>query len=88
MSRPFSSESPFRAIAHPIRRRILELLHKGERSVNDLLSNFNVSQPTLSRHLRVLHTCGILSVRRRGTHLMYRYAPHTLDQVRQWMKSV
>jgi DNA-binding transcriptional ArsR family regulator len=85
MSRPFSAESAYRAIAHPTRRRVLEILRIGERPASQLVGAFKLSRPVLSEHLQVLRSTGLVSVRRRGTSLIYRINAAPLRQVGEWI---
>ena len=53
-------EAAFDAIAHPIRRALLDRLREGERTVNDLARPFDVSRPAISQHLRILRDAGLV----------------------------
>jgi len=67
--------SLFRAIGDPVRLRLLSLIAccpDGEICVCDLLANFEVSAPTISHHLKVLRTVGLIDSERRGTWVYYR----------------
>lgn len=87
MSRPFSSESAFRAIGHPLRRQILDLLRAGERTVGDVHQSFlRVSIATLSDHLRILREAGVLKQRRRGRFRVYHVDPRLLHEIARWLK--
>lgn len=77
--------SPFRAVADGTRRRILDLLGDEERSVNELLEQFEISQPALSQHLRVLRDAGLVTVRRDGRRRIYALDPRPLRQVHDWV---
>ena len=61
----------FKALAHPLRIRILDELRKGEVSVNDLRSRLNVEQSNLSQQLAVLRTRNILAARKNGQNVYY-----------------
>jgi DNA-binding transcriptional ArsR family regulator len=61
----------FEAIAQPKRREILRLLAGGERSAGELASNFDVTQPAISQHLKVLKETGLVDERRDGTRRLY-----------------
>ena len=56
-------EAPFEVLAEPNRRRILDLLRVAERPVGDLVTELTVSQPAVSKHLRVLRQAGLVDVR-------------------------
>jgi DNA-binding transcriptional ArsR family regulator len=61
----------FRALAHPIRIRILEALLQGERSVQELQDTLDLEQPVVSQHLAVLRAKNIVSSRKDGTSVRY-----------------
>ena len=76
----------FSAIADPHRRRILELLRAGERSAGEIASQFDVSWPAVSRHLRVLRDAGLVAERREGRSRRYRLEARPLyDAVGGWV---
>lgn len=77
--------SPFRAVADPTRRRILDLLAAEERSVNELLRQFAISQPALSQQLKVLREAGLVVVRREGKRRVYALDPRPLRQIHDWV---
>lgn len=85
MSRPIVDRDPFLAIAHPTRRRVLDLLRKGDRPPGELLEHITTSWPTLSHHLRILRNAGLVTERRAGRHRLYTLAPQRLSTVRQWL---
>ena len=58
-------------LAEPTRRRILDVLLEGPRSVGDLVGALNVSQPSTSKHLRILRELGLVSARRSGSQVYY-----------------
>jgi DNA-binding transcriptional ArsR family regulator len=78
------SPDAFRAVSDPTRRALLDLLAEAERSVNDLVAHFKVSQPAISQHLRVLVEAGLASVRRAGRQRFYRLCPEPLRAVYDW----
>jgi DNA-binding transcriptional ArsR family regulator len=61
----------FEAIAQPTRREILRLLSSGELSAGSIASRFEVSQPAISQHLKVLREAGLVDERREGTRRLY-----------------
>jgi DNA-binding transcriptional ArsR family regulator len=79
-----SEDLVYRAIEDPTRRRILDLLGHGERSVSDLGRRFPISQPALSQHLRVLREAGLVRVRRQGRFRMYSIDARPLRDVYRW----
>lgn len=74
----------FKALGDPVRIRLLSLIgaHQGgEVCVCDLTTAFNLTQPTISHHLKVLRSAGIIDSERRGTWVYYRLVPAALDRV-------
>ncbi|MGI8714623.1 MAG: ArsR/SmtB family transcription factor [Solirubrobacteraceae bacterium] len=63
---------PFNALGDPNRRRILDLLGSGERSVQELAAALPISRPAVSRHLRLLKQAGMVTERPVGTRRIYR----------------
>ncbi|WP_443969665.1 metalloregulator ArsR/SmtB family transcription factor [Sphingobium sp. CR28] len=64
-------DSVFDALAHPTRRRILEMLRQGAMSAGDLANAFPVSKPTMSAHFAKLKAAGLVQAESRGTSLIY-----------------
>ncbi|MFD7655133.1 ArsR/SmtB family transcription factor [Actinosynnema sp. NPDC059797] len=77
--------STFAVLADPQRRRILDALRDGERPVNDLVDGLAVSQPTVSKHLKVLREAGLVEVRRDAQRRLYRLRPEPLAEVDAWL---
>jgi DNA-binding transcriptional ArsR family regulator len=75
----------FAAIAHPMRRRILDLLAEQERPVHDLARHFGVSRPAVSQHLRILLAAGLVEEQRQGRERRYRLTPQPLAQIQAWL---
>ena len=73
------------ALADPVRRRLLELLRDGERSAGELGAEFDVSQPAVSRHLRVLREAGLVSVRPEGRRRLYALDARPLAELDAWL---
>jgi ArsR family transcriptional regulator, arsenate/arsenite/antimonite-responsive transcriptional repressor len=74
----------FKALGDPVRIRLVSLIgaHQGgEVCVCDLTSAFDLTQPTISHHLKVLRSAGIIDSERRGTWVYYRLVPAALDRV-------
>ncbi len=72
-------------LADPIRREIIELLAEHERSAGELGAVFVVSQPAISRHLRVLREAGLVQVRGDGQRRIYRLEPAPLAALDDWL---
>lgn len=77
-----SSDAVLRAIAHPHRRRILQLVRSEALAVGEVASNFQMTQQAVSLHLKVLRQAGLLTERREGTRRLYALRPEPLEQVR------
>lgn len=75
----------FHVIADPTRRRLLEELSGGERSVGDLVAALGVSQPTASKHLRVLREAGLVDTRAQGQRRFYCLDSSPLTAVSEWL---
>jgi len=75
----------FEVLADPNRRRILELLRDQERPVGDLVTELRISQPGVSKHLRVLRTAGLVSVRPDAQRRMYRVRFEPLIELDRWL---
>ena len=79
----------FDVLGDPVRRRILELLADGEQSsgaVTDVVrSEFGISQPAVSQHLRVLREAGFVTVRPEGARRLYAVNPGPLRDVDDWL---
>ena len=77
--------SPFEALAEPRRRQILDLLQAGERPAGDLVDALAISQPGVSKHLRVLREAGLVSVTADGQRRLYSLRPQALAEVDAWL---
>src|SRR3954470_11922796 len=76
---------PFAVLAEPTRRDILDLLRDGERPVGDLVQRLHVSQPAVSKHLRVLREAGLVEVRPDAQRRLYRLRPEPLAELDEWL---
>ena len=85
MARAATTTDAFNAVAEPQRRRILTLLKGRERSVNELAGALRVSQPRVSKHLRVLRQVGLVSVRQAGQQRLYRLDARGLKPIHDWV---
>ena len=75
----------FQALADPTRRAILARLALGETSVGELARPFDMSQPAISKHLKVLERAGLISRSREAQFRPCRLEPHALKSVDQWL---
>jgi DNA-binding transcriptional ArsR family regulator len=75
----------FEVVAEPSRRRILELLRADDRPVNDLVHELGLSQPAVSKHLRVLRDAGLVDVRHDAQRRIYRLLPEPLVEIDDWL---
>lgn len=67
-----------RALAHPLRLQIIELLKGGEKNVGGIIKAINIQQSSLSRHLTILKEAGILKSRQQGTVIYYAIEEHNI----------
>jgi DNA-binding transcriptional ArsR family regulator len=86
MSRPFATWDVYKAIADPNRRIVLDVLARGEQSVNTILLRVDLTQPALSQHLKVLRDVGLVRQRRHGRERIYALNPKPLKEVSDWLK--
>jgi DNA-binding transcriptional ArsR family regulator len=80
-----SVESVFEIIAEPNRRAILSLLVSSEQSVGEIERQLRMSQPTVSKHLRVLRDAGIVESTVDAQRRLYRLKPESLQEVDAWL---
>lgn len=77
----------FEALAEPMRRRILDLLRERPRTVNELVDSLGISQPGVSKHLRVLREAGLVRARQDAQRRWYELRLEPLAEVDQWLAS-
>jgi DNA-binding transcriptional ArsR family regulator len=75
----------FDVVAEPHRRRILDLLAAGERPVGDLVKQLELSQPSVSKHLRILRDAGLVEVRGEAQRRLYSVCPEPLQAIDEWL---
>jgi DNA-binding transcriptional ArsR family regulator len=80
-----TAAAPFGALSDPARRLILELLRERERPVNELVERLRLSQPGVSKHLRVLREAGLVSVRPDGRRRWYGLRAEPLAELDAWL---
>ena len=76
----------FEVLAEPSRRRILDVLREGERAVGELVQRVRLSQPAVSKHLRVLKDAGLVEVRPDGQRRWYRLRAAPLADIDEWLE--
>jgi DNA-binding transcriptional ArsR family regulator len=73
-------------LAESSRRRILDLLRDGERPVGELVERLGLTQPAVSKHLRVLRSAGLVEVRTDAQRRLYRIRPEPLAELDAWLE--
>ena len=81
-----ATATTFDVLAEPTRRRILDLLLDRERPVGELVKRLKLSQPGVSKHLRVLREAGLVSVRSDAQRRIYGVRPEPLQEVAEWLE--
>ena len=76
----------FEVLAEPNRRRILDILRTAERPVGDLVGELALSQPAVSKHLRVLRDAGLVEVRADAQRRLYRVRSEPLRDIDEWLE--
>jgi DNA-binding transcriptional ArsR family regulator len=79
------SSTVFDVVAEPNRRRLLDALRTGERSVGELVDELGLSQPAVSKHLRVLREAGLVEVTASAQRRLYRLQPAPLREIDEWL---
>jgi DNA-binding transcriptional ArsR family regulator len=78
--------STFDVLAEPTRRRILDLLREDERPVSELVRQLSLSQPGVSKHLKVLRDAGLVEVRHDAQRRYYRVRAAPLAEIDEWLQ--
>jgi DNA-binding transcriptional ArsR family regulator len=87
MARAATTSEPFNAVAEPRQREILNYLAFQERAVGDIVVGLKMGQPSVSKHLRVLRSVGLVRVRRNGRHVFYRTNAEAIRPLHEWTKT-
>ncbi len=82
----YTAMNAFDVLAEPTRRQILDLVRDDERSVNELVLDLSMSQPAVSKHLRVLRDNGFVRSRVDGQRRMYSVDPKAFVEVEDWLE--
>jgi DNA-binding transcriptional ArsR family regulator len=85
MARASTTSDVFNAIAEAHRREILDALMTGEKAVGAIVTDLSMSQPQVSKHLRVLSQVGLVSCRAEGRLRLYRLEPARLRPLHEWL---
>ena len=85
MARSSTTSDVFNAIAEAHRREILDTLIAGEKAVGAIVNGLPMSQPQVSKHLRVLSQVGLVSSRAEGRRRLYSLEPATLQPFQEWL---
>jgi DNA-binding transcriptional ArsR family regulator len=85
VARSPTTSDVFNAIAEERRREILDALMAGEKAVGAIVNELSLSQPQVSKHLRVLSEVGLVSCRAEGRHRLYRLEPAPLRPMHEWL---
>ncbi len=86
MLRVVTTGATIEVIAEPTRRHILDELLNGEQPVSDLVARLSMTQPAVSKHLRVLREAGLVTVRADGQRRLYRLRPDPLVELDDWLE--
>jgi len=84
MARAATTSDAFNAVAEPRRRDILNYLALQERSVSEIVDAFEMEQPSVSKHLKVLKEVGLVDVRREGRQMLYRVNAMAIRPLWEW----
>ena len=87
MSKAVPVDRVFRALADPTRRRILERLARRDHVVSELVDQFDISQPAVTKHLNVLAEARLVSRHKRGRERVCRIEPAALQHTADWIES-
>ena len=87
VARAATTSDAFNAVAEPRRREILNYLALEERSVGAIVVSLGLEQPSVSKHLKVLRDVGLVRVRRRGRHMLYRTNAEAIRPLHEWTKT-
>ena len=85
MARAATTSDVFNAVADVHRRDILDVLMAGEKPVGTIVNDLSMSQPQVSKHLRVLSKVGLVSCRSEGRRRLYRLEPARLRPMHEWL---
>src|ERR1700674_2460879 len=87
MARASTTSDAFNAVAEPRRREILSYLAGAERPVGEIVSALGLEQPSISKHLRVLHDVGLVRMRCQGRQKLYRTNAEAIRPLHEWART-
>jgi DNA-binding transcriptional ArsR family regulator len=76
----------FRAISDPTRREILSILRRGQQTVGGIAQNFRMSRPAISKHVRLLHSAGLVVTKKQGTASLCTLNAKPLSLIGDWLE--
>lgn len=76
----------FQAIADPTRREIIQLVAFKKMNLNAVAENFSISRPAISKHIKILTECGLISIRQEGRERFCTAELDTLKEISQWVE--
>src|SRR6516162_3155064 len=85
VARSSTTSDVFNAVAEARRREILDALMAGEKAVGAIVDDLSISQPQVSKHLRVLSELGLVKCRAEGRHRLYSLEPERLRPLHEWL---
>ena len=80
-----SEQMIFRAIADPTRRSIMAMLAEGEHSLGEIASNYDMTRPAVTKHLKILEQGGLIRIRAQGRERLHTLQPEALRTVSDWL---
>jgi DNA-binding transcriptional ArsR family regulator len=87
MLSPMTTAATFHVLGEPSRQAIVDLLRDGERAVGELVDHLQLSQPAVSKHLRVLKEAGLVEARADAQRRLYRIRTEPLVELDDWLAS-
>ncbi len=75
----------FQAISDPIRREIILLVSKNNLTLNGVTENFRISRPAISKHIRILEECGLVTINQQGRERICKINAEPLNEVYDWL---
>lgn len=76
----------FQAIADPVRREIIGMLAHQTLNLNSVAENFEISRPAISKHIKILTECGLVSIQKQGRERYCKIQPNQLNEVADWVE--